>query len=184
MTVPRPGTVMRSRFFQPPGTGPFAAAPLAIGADLHGGELRAPRPAPTQSAARLSLAILAPDTSPRGDAVANDPAYDLGQGASFYVDATQAPWAAALPMERYVTEDLPAAWSPAFPVDAARRGIAGHSMGGHGALTLALRHPQLLSLGIGIRADRLPDTLPLGPKGVGSVPGRSDQELWRAHDAT
>ena len=86
------------------------------------------------------LAVVFPDTSPRGDGVPDDKAYDMGQGAGFYLDAVQAPWAERFRMETYVTEDLPAALSD-FPVDTERQSITGHSMGGHGALTLAMRHP-------------------------------------------
>ena len=91
-------------------------------------------------AARHGLILVAPDTSPRGEGVANDTAYDLGQGAGFYLNATQAPWAAHFRMEDYVVQELPALIEANFATTA-KRGIFGHSMGGHGALTLALRHP-------------------------------------------
>ncbi len=93
-----------------------------------------------RAAAEHGLALLFPDTSPRGDGVPDDEAYDLGQGAGFYVDATEAPWAAAFQMRRYLLEDLTEALA-AFPVDLSRQGVSGHSMGGHGALTLALADP-------------------------------------------
>ena len=93
-----------------------------------------------QHAAQHGLILVAPDTSPRGEAVANDPAYDLGQGAGFYLNATQAPWAPHFRMEDYVVQELPALIEQHFPATQ-RRAICGHSMGGHGALTLALRHP-------------------------------------------
>lgn len=93
-----------------------------------------------QHAARHQLILVAPDTSPRGEAVANDPAYDLGQGAGFYVNATQAPWAPHYRMQDYVAAELPALVEQHFPASD-RRGIFGHSMGGHGALVTALRHP-------------------------------------------
>ena len=85
--------------------------------------------------------FVAPDTSPRGDGVADVDAWDMGQGAGFYVDATQAPWAPHFAMWSYVTQELPALVAEHFPVDRDRQGITGHSMGGHGALTIALRHP-------------------------------------------
>src|SRR3954469_5011220 len=91
--------------------------------------------------AELGLILVAPDTSPRGEGVPDDPAYDFGQGAGFYVDATEAPFAANFRMASYVTEELPALVAEHFPVDMARQAITGHSMGGHGALTLALRNP-------------------------------------------
>ena len=93
-----------------------------------------------QHAAAHGLIVVAPDTSPRGEGVADDPAYDLGQGAGFYVNATQQPWAPHFRMEDYVAQELPALIEQHFPATDAR-GLFGHSMGGHGALTLALRHP-------------------------------------------
>lgn len=92
-------------------------------------------------AAAAGLAVVFPDTSPRGDAVADDDAYDMGQGAGFYVDATKAPWAPHFRMARYVTEDLPETVFAAFGLDPDRQAACGHSMGGHGALTLALKTP-------------------------------------------
>jgi len=91
-------------------------------------------------AAELGLALVMPDTSPRGDGVADDAAYDLGQGASFYVNATEAPWRQHYQMYDYVVQELPALIAEHFPVTQ-RRAISGHSMGGHGALMVALRNP-------------------------------------------
>jgi S-formylglutathione hydrolase len=92
-----------------------------------------------QYAAQHGIILVAPDTSPRGAGVADDAAYDLGQGAGFYLNATQAPWAAHFRMEDYIVQELPALIQQHFAVTAAQS-IFGHSMGGHGALTLALRH--------------------------------------------
>ena len=92
-------------------------------------------------AAEVGVALVFPDTSPRGAGVADDDAFDLGQGAGFYVDAAADPWAAHFKMESYVADELPRALFDAHPLDAARQAITGHSMGGHGALTLALKHP-------------------------------------------
>ncbi|MDJ1016088.1 MAG: S-formylglutathione hydrolase [Paracoccaceae bacterium] len=92
-------------------------------------------------AAEHGLAIVFPDTSPRGKGVADDEAYDLGQGAGFYVDATEAPWAPHFRMESYVLSDLTELLFDGFPLDPGRQGITGHSMGGHGALTLAAKSP-------------------------------------------
>ena len=92
-------------------------------------------------AAELGLALVFPDTSPRGEDVADDPAYDLGQGAGFYVDATQDPWAPHFQMQSYVSTELPALIAAEFAIDADRQAITGHSMGGHGALTLAMKTP-------------------------------------------
>ena len=94
-------------------------------------------------AARLGLAIIAPDTSPRGEQVADDEGYDLGQGAGFYLDATEPPWTPHFSMYSYVTSELQTLITQEFPVDATRQGISGHSMGGHGALVLGLRNPSL-----------------------------------------
>ena len=92
--------------------------------------------------AEHGVIFIAPDTSPRGEGVANDEAYDFGQGAGFYVDATEAPWSANFRMRSYVEGELPALIAEQFPAaDMGRQGITGHSMGGHGALTIALRNP-------------------------------------------
>lgn len=97
-----------------------------------------------QFAAQFGLAIVCPDTSPRGEGVADDPegAYDMGLGAGFYINATQQPWAQHYRMYDYVVEELPALINGEFPVDPEAMSISGHSMGGHGALTIALKNPQ------------------------------------------
>jgi S-formylglutathione hydrolase len=133
-------------------------------------------------AAKAGVAIVAPDTSPRGEGVADDPAYDLGQGAGFYVDATQAPWAAHFKMETYVVADLIAAAEEAFALDGGRRGIFGHSMGGHGALTLALRHPQLFTTVSAFAPIASPTRCPWGQKALGAYLG-ADETAWAAHDS-
>jgi len=92
-------------------------------------------------AAEQGIALIFPDTSPRGEGVADDAAYDLGQGAGFYVDATEAPWSQHFKMWSYITEDLPEAVFGHFPLDRDRQAITGNSMGGHGALTIAMRNP-------------------------------------------
>jgi S-formylglutathione hydrolase len=134
-------------------------------------------------AAKLGLAILVPDTSPRGQNVANDAAYDLGQGASFYVNATQEPWEPHFQMERYVTEELPAIVAAEFPVDLKRCGISGHSMGGHGALTLALRHPELYRSVSAFSPICSPTRCPWGEKALTAYLG-ADRSAWAAHDAS
>ncbi|MEM8822341.1 MAG: S-formylglutathione hydrolase [Pseudomonadota bacterium] len=91
-------------------------------------------------AAEAGLTVVFPDTSPRGESVPDHDSYDMGQGAGFYVDATEAPWAQHFQMESYITEDLPDAVFSTFDLDPDRQGITGHSMGGHGALTLAMKH--------------------------------------------
>ncbi len=91
--------------------------------------------------AEHGIIFVCPDTSPRGEGVPNDEAFDFGQGAGFYVDATQEPWAQHFQMRSYIEDELPALVAANFPVDIARQGISGHSMGGHGALTVSLRNP-------------------------------------------
>ena len=93
-------------------------------------------------AAEQGIALVFPDTSPRGEGVADDEAYDLGQGAGFYIDATEAPWAEHFQMESYILEDLSDLLFSNFPLDTKRQSMTGHSMGGHGALTLAAKSPQ------------------------------------------
>ncbi|HEY9236639.1 MULTISPECIES: S-formylglutathione hydrolase [Phenylobacterium] len=133
-------------------------------------------------AAQAGLAIVAPDTSPRGEGVADDPAYDLGQGAGFYVDATQPPWAPHFSMETYVTADLLSAVEDGFPLDPARRGIFGHSMGGHGALTLALRHPELFRTVSAFAPIASPTRCPWGRKAFAAYLG-PNETAWAEHDA-
>ena len=136
------GTPMRFSLFLPEGQGPFPLLVWLSGLTCTEDNFTTKAGAYGPAAAH-GVAILAPDTSPRGEGVADDDAYDLGQGAGFYVDATQAPWAPHFRMETYVTGDLLETVFAEFPLDRARTGVFGHSMGGHGALTLALRHPNL-----------------------------------------
>lgn len=135
-----------------------------------------------QAAAALGLAIVCPDTSPRGEGVANDDAYDLGQGAGFYVDATEAPWSPHFRMWSYVTEELPALIAANFAVDPARQGITGHSMGGHGALTVALRHPGRFKSVSAFAPIVAPAQVPWGEKAFPAYLG-PDRTAWRRHDA-
>ena len=132
--------------------------------------------------AELGLIFVAPDTSPRGEGVANDPAYDFGQGAGFYVDATEAPWSANYRMWTYVTEELPALIATEFPVDMERQGIIGHSMGGHGALTVALRNPGRFRSASAFAPIVAPSQVPWGEKALTGYLG-GDRATWRRHDA-
>lgn len=132
-------------------------------------------------AAEHGLILVAPDTSPRGEAVANDAAYDLGQGAGFYLNATQAPWAPHFRMEDYVVQELPALVEAQFPATA-RRAISGHSMGGHGALTLALRHPGRYASVSAFSPIVAPSQVPWGQKAFAAYLGE-DRSAWLAHDA-
>ena len=135
-----------------------------------------------RAAAELGLIVVCPDTSPRGADVADDEAYDLGQGAGFYVDATQPPWSAHYRMESYVVDELPSLVAQHFRVDAARQGIFGHSMGGHGALTLALRHAGRWRSVSAFAPIVAPSQVPWGRKAFDAYLG-SDESLWRRHDA-
>lgn len=132
--------------------------------------------------ADLGLIFVAPDTSPRGEGVPNDEAYDFGQGAGFYVDATESPWAKNFRMWSYVTEELPALVEAEFPVDMARQGITGHSMGGHGALTVALRNPDRFRSVSAFAPIVAPGVVPWGEKALAGYLG-DDRETWRKHDS-
>ncbi|MEK8088019.1 S-formylglutathione hydrolase [Aquabacterium sp. A3] len=132
-------------------------------------------------AAQHGLIVVAPDTSPRGEAVANDPAYDLGQGAGFYVNATQAPWAPHFRMQDYVADELPALVERHFATTG-RRGIFGHSMGGHGALITALRHPGRYASVSAFAPIVAPSQVPWGQKALGAYLG-ADTAAWAEWDA-
>ena len=134
-----------------------------------------------QHAAQHGLIVVAPDTSPRGADVPNDPAYDLGQGAGFYLNATQAPWAAHFRIEDYVVDELPALVEANFAATA-QRSLSGHSMGGHGALTLALRHPGRYASVSAFSPIVAPSQVPWGQKAFTAYLGE-DRSAWAAHDA-
>lgn len=135
-----------------------------------------------RKAAELGITVVAPDTSPRGEGVADDPTYDLGQGAGFYINATQSPWEAHFQMETYITHDLIALIEAEFPTTQAR-GIFGHSMGGHGALTLAMKYPHLYRSVSAFAPIVSPIRCPWGQKAFGAYLGE-DHEAWLAHDAS
>jgi S-formylglutathione hydrolase len=136
-----------------------------------------------RSCAELGLAFLAPDTSPRGEGVADADGWDIGLGAGFYVDATEAPWSANYRMWSYVTDELPALIADEFPtLDMRRQAITGHSMGGHGALTVALRHPGRFRSVSAFAPIVAPSQVPWGEKAFGQYLG-PDRDAWRAHDA-
>lgn len=135
-------------------------------------------------AAELGMALIAPDTSPRGANVPGEAdSWDFGVGAGFYLDATQAPWAANYRMESYLTAELLPLLTSSLPLDAARIGIFGHSMGGHGALTLALRHPGLFKSVSALAPICAPGQCDWGRKAFGGYLG-TDEADWRAHDAS
>src|SRR6202140_959880 len=134
--------------------------------------------------AELGLIFAAPDTSPRGEGGPGDAAnaYDFGLGAGFYVDATEEPFAANYRMWSYVTEELPELVAANFPVDPTRQSIVGHSMGGHGALTAALRHPSLYRAASAFSPIVAPSLVPWGIKALGGYLG-ANKDTWRKHDA-
>jgi S-formylglutathione hydrolase len=134
-----------------------------------------------RACAELGLIFVAPDTSPRGADVPNDDAYDMGQGAGFYVDATQAPWSTHFNMRSYIEKELPAVIAAHFPADMSRQAITGHSMGGHGALTLALGNPGLFKSVSAFAPIVSPLHCPWGEKALGGYIG-PDRSLWRAYD--
>jgi S-formylglutathione hydrolase len=134
-----------------------------------------------QHAAEHGVVVVAPDTSPRGEGVANDPAYDLGQGAGFYLNATQEPWARHFRMHDYLVHELPALIEAHFPV-LKRRSIAGHSMGGHGALVLALRNPGVYRSVSAFSPIVAPSQVPWGQKAFTAYLG-ADSSAWAEWDA-
>ena len=134
-------------------------------------------------AAEHGIALIFPDTSPRGEGVADDEAYDLGQGAGFYVDATQEPWAKHFQMWTYVAEELPALIADNFAIDMTRQGITGHSMGGHGALTLAMGLPERFRSVSAFAPISNPTAADWGRKQLSAYLG-DDESKWISHDAT
>jgi S-formylglutathione hydrolase len=134
--------------------------------------------------AKLGLVFVAPDTSPRGEGVPDDPAaaYDFGLGAGFYVDATEVPWSKSYRMWTYVTEELPALVGAEFPIDLDRQAITGHSMGGHGALTIALSYPERFRSVSAFAPIVAPSQVPWGQKALAGYLGE-DARAWRRHDS-
>jgi S-formylglutathione hydrolase len=175
------GTAMTFAVFVPPQAGPRPVVTYLSGLTcthanvMDKGEYR-------RLAAELGLIVVCPDTSPRGEGVPNDEAYDFGQGAGFYVDADQDPWKANFKMYSYVTRELPALIAEHFPADLARHGVFGHSMGGHGALTVALREPQIYKSVSAFAPIVAPSQVPWGQKALAGYLG-SDEARWREHDA-
>lgn len=135
-----------------------------------------------EACARHGIAFVAPDTSPRGDGVADDERYDFGKGAGFYVDATQEPWTGHYKMRSYIEQELPELVAEHFPLDMARQGITGHSMGGHGALTISLRNPGRYRSTSAFAPIVSPLNCPWGEKALGGYLG-PDKSAWREYDA-
>jgi S-formylglutathione hydrolase len=137
-----------------------------------------------RACAELGLIFVAPDTSPRGEGVPDDPeaAYDFGLGAGFYVDATQEPWARNYRMRSYIERELPALIATNFPADMSAQAIMGHSMGGHGALTIALRNPGTYRSVSAFSPIVAPSQVPWGQKALSAYLG-ADRASWREYDA-
>lgn len=175
------GTDMVFSLFLPAGDGPFPLVTWLSGLTCthanctEKGEFR-------RAAAAHGLAVLCPDTSPRGDGVPDDSAYDLGQGAGFYVDATEAPWNRHFRMFSYVASELPALVAAHFPLDMGRQGISGHSMGGHGALMMALRHPGRFRSVTAFAPIVAPAQVPWGEQAFTAYLGH-DRAAWQPYDS-
>ena len=175
------GTPMTFSVFTPPGDGPFPVLWYLSGLTCthanvtEKGEFRA-------ACADAGVMFVAPDTSPRGEGVPDDEAYDFGQGAGFYVNATQKPWAEHFRMRSYIEDELPTLIAAHFPADLSRQGITGHSMGGHGALTVALRNPERFRSVSAFAPICHPSDCPWGEKALGGYLG-GDRAAWRDHDA-
>jgi S-formylglutathione hydrolase len=179
------GTPMRFGVFVPPQA---ASRPVPVLIYLAGltcnEETFAIKAGAQRHAAEHGLMLVTPDTSPRETGVAGaDAAWDFGTAAGFYLDATQAPWAAHWQMERYVTDELPALVNARFNTRADRTGLFGHSMGGHGALTLALRHPGRYRSVSAFAPITAPMHCPWGVRAFTGYLGE-DRSAWAAHDAT
>ncbi|MEG0819384.1 MAG: S-formylglutathione hydrolase, partial [Brevundimonas sp.] len=174
------GTPMTLSVFVPAGEGPFPVLIWLSGLTCTEDNFTTKAGA-YKAAAEHGVIIVAPDTSPRGEGVADDPGYDLGQGAGFYVDATQAPWAPHFRMESYVTDELIALIDAQFPTTKTRS-VFGHSMGGHGALTLALRHPELFKSVSAFAPIASPTRCAWGEKAFSAYLGE-DRGQWDRHDA-
>lgn len=134
-----------------------------------------------KKAAELGMIIIAPDTSPRGDDVPDEDNYDFGKGAGFYINATQEPWAKHYQMEEYIVDELPQFLAAEFPV-ISEMGISGHSMGGHGALTLYMKYPEQFKSASAFAPIVAPSKVPWGEKAFGGYLG-SDSVEWLKHDA-
>ncbi|WP_313574473.1 S-formylglutathione hydrolase [Brevundimonas sp.] len=174
------GTPMTLSVFVPAGEGPFPVLIWLSGLTCTEDNFTTKAGA-YKAAAEQGVIIVAPDTSPRGEGVADDAAYDLGQGAGFYVDATEAPWAPHFRMESYVTGELIELIDAEFPTTKTRS-VFGHSMGGHGALTLALRHPELFRSVSAFAPISSPTRCPWGEKAFTAYLGE-DRAEWAKHDA-
>src|SRR5918993_4515089 len=180
------GTDMRFAVFLPPGAGEGKRAPVVwfLSGLTCTEENFTVKAGAQRVASELGLMLIAPDTSPRGEGVPDDAqgAYDFGLGAGFYVDAVQEPWAKHYRMRSYIERELPELIAENLPADMSRQGITGHSMGGHGALTIALRNPGRFKAVSAFAPIASPMNCPWGEKALGNYIG-SDRSAWRDYDA-
>ena len=175
------GTEMTFAVFLPPQAQTRACAVLTYLSGLTCTHANVMEKGEYRAAAEFGLVIVCPDTSPRGSGVPDDDAYDFGQGAGFYVDATEAPWSRHFRMYSYITKELPELMRAEFPTDPLRQGIFGHSMGGHGALTIALRSRDTYRSVSAFSPIVAPSQVPWGRKAFTGYLGENEQ-CWRAHD--
>jgi len=175
------GTPMQFSLFEPPGVGPFPALVFLAGLTCDDTTFMIKAGA-QRHAAGLGMMLIAPDTSPRGlDLPGIRDGWDFGEAAGFYLDASEQPWRRNFRMESYIIQDLLAAIDANFPVDRDRLGLMGHSMGGHGALTLGLKHPGLFKSVSAIAPVAAPSRVPWGQKALPLYLGE-DRKSWRKHD--
>jgi S-formylglutathione hydrolase len=172
---------MRFGVFTPPGEGPFPVLWCLAGLTCTE-ETFAIKAGAQRVAAPLGLMMITPDTSPRGDEVADDTAYDMGQAAGFYLNATQSPWAPHFQMRAWLEQELPPLIGANFAADLTRQAITGHSMGGHGALTFALREPVRFRSVSAFAPIVSPLNCPWGEKALTGYLG-ADRKAWRPYDA-
>lgn len=178
------GCDMTFAVYTPPGEGPFPVLYYLSGLTCtHANVME--KGGAQEHASKHGIVLVMPDTSPRGvDLPGEDDAYDFGSGAGFYVNATTDPWSKHYRMYDYITAELPALIEQEFPVDAARMGIFGHSMGGHGALITAFKNPQRYRSVSAFAPIVAPTQVPWGHKAFTGYLGDADKEAWRAWDAT
>ena len=176
------GTPMRFSLFQPPKTRGKTPYVIFLAGLTCTEENFTTKANAYKKAAELGIAVLAPDTSPRGENVSDDDAYDLGQGAGFYLDAKQSPWDQNFQMESYIIDELLPLVENDFKLDANKKSIMGHSMGGHGALTLYFRYPSMFASCSAFAPVVAPSRVPWGKKAFSAYLGPNESD-WMAHDA-
>ncbi|MEO0467398.1 MAG: S-formylglutathione hydrolase [Pseudomonadota bacterium] len=176
------GCTMRFAVYTPPGEGPFPVLWYLSGLTCNWSNVME-KSGLQEHAAKHGVMVVAPDTSPRGEHVADNDTYDMGQGAGFYLTATRAPWAANYKMDQYVTDELSALIAANFPANMEKQGIFGHSMGGHGAITLHLKDPETYRSCSAFSPITSPIQVPWGQKAFETYLGPLSV-AWEGYDAT